>query len=66
MRTGAPRRPTDDCDATFEHIEATGADVTQEPNGQPSGVRDCAFCDPSGNLLRFPADPSSAGVLRSR
>ncbi|MEV4626769.1 VOC family protein [Micromonospora sp. NPDC049523] len=44
---------TDDCDATFERVEAAGADVLQEPIDQPSGVRDCAFCDPSGNLLRF-------------
>jgi predicted enzyme related to lactoylglutathione lyase len=44
---------TDDCDATFEHIEAAGAEVMQEPINQPSGVRDCAFCDPSGNMLRF-------------
>lgn len=44
---------TDDCDAAFEHIEAAGADVMQEPINQPFGVRDCAFCDPSGNMLRF-------------
>ncbi|MCW6008878.1 VOC family protein [Micromonospora sp. CPCC 205371] len=44
---------TDDCDATFAHIEAAGAEVMQEPIDQPFGVRDCAFCDPSGNLLRF-------------
>jgi len=44
---------TDDCDATFEHIRASGADVLQEPIDQPYGVRDCAFRDPSGNMLRF-------------
>ncbi|MEU5786009.1 VOC family protein [Micromonospora lupini] len=44
---------TDNCDATFEHIEASGADVIQEPINQPSGARDCAFRDPSGNMLRF-------------
>ncbi|MFF3753897.1 VOC family protein [Streptomyces sp. NPDC002018] len=44
---------TDDCDATFEHIRASGAEVIQEPIDQPYGVRDCAFRDPSGNLLRF-------------
>jgi len=44
---------TDDCDAAFEHLEAAGAEVMQEPINRPSGVRDCAFCDPSGNLLRF-------------
>ncbi|MGP3950028.1 VOC family protein [Streptomyces sp. 7N604] len=44
---------TGDCDATFEHIRAAGAEVIQEPIDQPYGVRDCAFRDPSGNLLRF-------------
>jgi predicted enzyme related to lactoylglutathione lyase len=44
---------TDDCDATFERIRAAGADVLQEPIDQPYGVRDCAFRDPSGNMLRF-------------
>ncbi|MYS21575.1 hypothetical protein GA0115240_132715 [Streptomyces sp. DvalAA-14] len=44
---------TDDCDATFERISAAGADVLQEPMDQAYGVRDCAFRDPAGNLLRF-------------
>ncbi|MGW2514802.1 VOC family protein [Streptomyces scopuliridis] len=44
---------TDDCDATFEHIQASGAEVLQEPIDQPYGVRDCAFRDPAGNMLRF-------------
>ncbi|MGV9673844.1 sigma-70 family RNA polymerase sigma factor [Nocardia sp. NPDC003482] len=44
---------TDDCDATFEHLEATGAEVIQEPITRPDGSRDCAFLDPSGNILRF-------------
>jgi predicted enzyme related to lactoylglutathione lyase len=44
---------TDDCDATFEHIRAAGGEVIQEPIDQPYGVRDCAFRDPSGNMLRF-------------
>lgn len=44
---------TDNCDATFEYIEARGAEVAQEPINQPDGVRDCAFFDPSGNMLRF-------------
>jgi catechol 2,3-dioxygenase-like lactoylglutathione lyase family enzyme len=44
---------TGDCDATFEHLRASGAEVVQEPMDQPYGVRDCAFRDPSGNLLRF-------------
>ena len=44
---------TGDCDATFEHIRAAGGDVLQEPMDMPYGVRDCAFRDPSGNMLRF-------------
>ncbi|MGW2377255.1 MULTISPECIES: VOC family protein [Kitasatospora] len=44
---------TDDCDATFERIRAAGAEVLQEPMDQPYGVRDCAFRDPAGNMLRF-------------
>ncbi|MQM24605.1 VOC family protein [Glycomyces albidus] len=44
---------TDDVDATFERISAAGADVLQEPMDQPYGVRDCAFRDPAGNMLRF-------------
>jgi predicted enzyme related to lactoylglutathione lyase len=44
---------TDDCDATFERIRASGAEVLQEPIDQPYGVRDCAFRDPAGNMLRF-------------
>ncbi|MFB7663279.1 VOC family protein [Kitasatospora sp. NPDC056138] len=44
---------TDDCDATFERISAAGGEVLQEPMDQFYGVRDCAFRDPAGNLLRF-------------
>jgi uncharacterized glyoxalase superfamily protein PhnB len=44
---------TDDCDATFERIRAAGAEVLQEPMDMPYGVRDCAFRDPAGNMLRF-------------
>jgi catechol 2,3-dioxygenase-like lactoylglutathione lyase family enzyme len=44
---------TDDVDAAFERIRAAGADVLQEPVDQPYGVRDCAFRDPAGNMVRF-------------
>lgn len=44
---------TDDCDATFERIRAAGGEVLQEPMDQHYGVRDCAFRDPAGNMLRF-------------
>ncbi len=40
-------------DATFAELEAAGAEVVQEPTDQPYGVRDCAFRDPAGNLLRI-------------
>ncbi|KRA28242.1 MULTISPECIES: VOC family protein [unclassified Nocardioides] len=42
-----------DVDATFEKIQATGAEVIQEPIDQPYGVRDCAFRDPAGNHVRI-------------
>ncbi|MGW0248573.1 VOC family protein [Nocardia goodfellowii] len=44
---------TDNCATAFERLEAAGAEVLQEPIARPGGVRDCAFFDPSGNLLRF-------------
>lgn len=44
---------TDDLDGLFERLAAAGADVVQEPTDQDYGVRDCAFRDPSGNLIRF-------------
>ena len=44
---------TSDLDATFERLQAGDAEVVQEPTDQPYGVRDCAFRDPAGNLLRI-------------
>jgi uncharacterized glyoxalase superfamily protein PhnB len=44
---------TDDLDATFERIAASGADVVQEPIDQEYGLRDCAVRDPAGNLIRI-------------
>jgi predicted enzyme related to lactoylglutathione lyase len=44
---------TDNVDAAFERIHATGAEVLQEPMDQPFGTRDCAFRDPSGNQVRI-------------
>jgi uncharacterized glyoxalase superfamily protein PhnB len=43
---------TKDLDGTFERLQASGAEVVQEPTEQPYGVRDCAVRDPAGNLLR--------------
>jgi uncharacterized glyoxalase superfamily protein PhnB len=42
-----------DVDGAFEKLQASGAEVVQEPTEQPYGVRDCAFRDPAGNLLRI-------------
>jgi catechol 2,3-dioxygenase-like lactoylglutathione lyase family enzyme len=42
-----------DVDGTFERLQAGDAEVVQEPTDQPYGVRDCAFRDPAGNLLRI-------------
>ena len=44
---------TKDVDGTFDRLQASGADVVQEPTDQPYGVRDCAVRDPAGNLLRI-------------
>jgi uncharacterized glyoxalase superfamily protein PhnB len=44
---------TKDVDATFEQLQAGGAEVVQEPVDQPYGVRDCAVRDPAGNLIRI-------------
>jgi predicted enzyme related to lactoylglutathione lyase len=44
---------TADLDGTFERVQASGAEVVQEPTEQPYGVRDCAFRDPAGNLVRI-------------
>jgi catechol 2,3-dioxygenase-like lactoylglutathione lyase family enzyme len=38
---------------TFERVQASGAEVVQEPADQPYGIRDCAFRDPAGNLVRI-------------
>jgi uncharacterized glyoxalase superfamily protein PhnB len=46
---------TDDLDATFEKVKASGAEILEEPTIQPWGVRDCAVRDPSGNLVRIQA-----------
>ena len=44
---------TKDLDAAFAELEAGGAEIVQEPTEQPYGVRDCAFRDPAGNLVRI-------------
>ena len=44
---------SDDLEAAFDRVQASGAEVVQEPIDQPYGVRDCAFRDPAGNLIRM-------------
>jgi uncharacterized glyoxalase superfamily protein PhnB len=50
---------TDDVDAMFETVRASGAEVLQEPMDQQWGPRDCAFRDPSGNTVRIAQAPVS-------
>jgi catechol 2,3-dioxygenase-like lactoylglutathione lyase family enzyme len=44
---------TPDLDGAFEQLQASDAEVVQEPTEQPYGIRDCAFRDPAGNLIRL-------------
>ena len=45
---------SDDLDATFERVRASGAEILEEPADRPPrGARDCAVRDPSGNLVRI-------------
>jgi uncharacterized glyoxalase superfamily protein PhnB len=44
---------TSDVDATFDRLQTGDAEVVQEPTDQPYGLRDCAFRDPAGNLIRI-------------
>ena len=44
---------TKDLDGTFERLEASDAEIVQEPTEQPYGIRDCAVRDPAGNMIRI-------------
>jgi catechol 2,3-dioxygenase-like lactoylglutathione lyase family enzyme len=44
---------TTDLDSTFDRLQSGDAEVVQEPTDQPYGIRDCAFRDPAGNLIRI-------------
>ena len=44
---------TPDLDGTFERLQASDAEVVQEPTEQPYGIRDCSVRDPAGNLIRI-------------
>ena len=44
---------TADLDGVFAQLEASGAEIVQEPTAQPYAIRDCAIRDPAGNLIRI-------------
>jgi len=44
---------TPDLDGAFERLQASDAEIVQEPIDQPYGIRDCAVRDPAGNLVRI-------------
>jgi uncharacterized glyoxalase superfamily protein PhnB len=44
---------TKDLNATFDRLQASNAEIVQEPADQPYGVRDCAVRDPAGNMVRI-------------
>ena len=44
---------TKDLDGTFERLQASDAEIVQEPTEQPYGIRDCAIRDPAGNMIRI-------------
>jgi len=44
---------TKDLDGVFDKVQATDAEIVQEPMQQPYGVRDCALRDPAGNMVRI-------------
>ena len=48
-----------DLDAVFAAVRDAGGEIVQEPTTQPWGARDCAFRDPSGNLIRVDQAPVS-------
>jgi uncharacterized glyoxalase superfamily protein PhnB len=50
---------SDDVDAAFESVAAHDVEVVQEPTDQPYGIRDCAFRDPAGNLVRIQQRPAA-------
>jgi catechol 2,3-dioxygenase-like lactoylglutathione lyase family enzyme len=50
---------TDDLDAAFTKVDASGAEIVQEPTDQPWGTRDFALRDPSGNMIRIDQPPAA-------
>jgi catechol 2,3-dioxygenase-like lactoylglutathione lyase family enzyme len=50
---------SDDLDASFEKVDASGTEIVQEPTDQPWGTRDFAVRDPSGNMIRIDQPPAA-------
>jgi catechol 2,3-dioxygenase-like lactoylglutathione lyase family enzyme len=50
---------SDDLDSIFEKVDASGAEIVQEPTDQPWGTRDFALRDPSGNMIRIDQPPAA-------
>jgi catechol 2,3-dioxygenase-like lactoylglutathione lyase family enzyme len=50
---------SEDLDSTFEKVDASGAEIVQEPTDQPWGTRDFAVRDPSGNMIRIDQPPAA-------
>jgi uncharacterized glyoxalase superfamily protein PhnB len=44
---------TKDLDGAFERLQASDAEIVQEPTEQPYGIRDFAVRDPAGNMVRI-------------
>jgi catechol 2,3-dioxygenase-like lactoylglutathione lyase family enzyme len=55
---------TTDLEGTFARLQASGAEIAQEPTDQPYGVRDCAVRDPAGNMIRIQHVPASQRKTR--
>ena len=51
---------SDDLDASFEKVDASDAEIVQEPTDQPWGTRDFAVRDPSGNMVRIDQPPAQS------
>jgi catechol 2,3-dioxygenase-like lactoylglutathione lyase family enzyme len=52
---------TENLDGVFARLRDSGAELVQEPTEQPDGIRDCAFRDPAGNLIRINARRTAGG-----
>ena len=50
---GSINLATPNLDETFAQLQVGAAEVVQEPTDQPYGIRDCAFRDPAGNMVRL-------------